>query len=230
MSIELTHEYLTTTLDYNPETGVFIWKNSKQPGRNGSVAGKLGDGTYNNYAVIGLNGHQYSMSRVAWFYVYGKWPKHQVRFLNGDPSDVRIANLTEKKPKSAYHYMKQVDPTLPVYKQKREPIGVRRQKLKSSYGITLEQYAEMLVAQNGVCAICAKPETVIHRNILNPLGVDHDHETGKIRGLLCRKCNSGLGNFNDDPNLMVKAISYLRPHSEHSNVVPLKKAAIGDNL
>jgi len=62
----------------------------------------------------------------------------------------------------------------------------------------------MECAQGGVCAICGG----INDND-DALSVDHDHETGRIRGLLCSKCNKGLGSFNDDPELLRKAIAYL---------------------
>lgn len=63
----------------------------------------------------------------------------------------------------------------------------RKAHLKSKFNITLEQYDKMLEKQNGVCAICGKPP--IHRK----LAIDHNHKTGKIRGLLCIRCNPMLG-------------------------------------
>lgn len=78
------------------------------------------------------------------------------------------------------------------------------------YGISLEQYDNMLLKQNGVCAICKQYETMKNKKgtICN-LSVDHDHETGLVRGLLCRNCNVGLGNFSDDIRVMRVAIAYL---------------------
>ena len=65
--------------------------------------------------------------------------------------------------------------------------------------------------QGGVCAICKKPEKS-KWNTEQPmlLAVDHDHETGRVRGLLCNNCNTGLGKFMDDPDLLSSAIEYLR--------------------
>jgi len=72
----------------------------------------------------------------------------------------------------------------------------------------------MFLSQNGVCAICSGGETVKTRGTLRRLAVDHDHETGKVRGLLCNRCNNGLGNFRDDPDLLREAIAYLQEARE----------------
>ena len=76
--------------------------------------------------------------------------------------------------------------------------------LKKCYGITLEQYNEMLIKQNGVCAICCEKDP----NFDN-LAVDHDHKTNKVRGLLCHLCNRALGMFKDDGIRIKNAIIYL---------------------
>lgn len=81
--------------------------------------------------------------------------------------------------------------------------------LKRSYGIGIVDYIVMLKEQNGLCAICKKPETSIRKNKVMQLAVDHCHETGKIRSLLCSKCNPGIGYFNHDINLLKSAIDYL---------------------
>jgi hypothetical protein len=86
----------------------------------------------------------------------------------------------------------------------------RIQNLKQNFGISLEEYQRMFDAQGGVCAICGKPETAkSNRGEVKLLAVDHDHRTGKIRGLLCAKCNTGVGNFDENESLLVKAIRYL---------------------
>lgn len=70
----------------------------------------------------------------------------------------------------------------------------------------------MLEAQNGVCAICGKPESRRSKKTghIYALHVDHDHKTGDIRGLLCHHCNAGLGHFADNVEAMEKAIAYLK--------------------
>lgn len=87
----------------------------------------------------------------------------------------------------------------------------RNENLKHNYGISLEQYNEMLDAQGGVCAVCGKPETAKSnfKKRTKVLAVDHDHETGEIRGLLCNKCNTAIGLLNDDISLFDKATRYL---------------------
>ena len=77
--------------------------------------------------------------------------------------------------------------------------------LKRRYGLSVDEYLEMIKEQDGACAIC--------RQHAERLCVDHCHETGKIRGLLCHKCNVALGHFNDDIQRLADAISYLAKHA-----------------
>jgi hypothetical protein len=86
----------------------------------------------------------------------------------------------------------------------------RDSHLKNKYGIGVEEYDDRLAAQKGVCAICGQPEVLTYLGKQKKLAVDHDHSTGKIRGLLCSRCNSGLGCFNDDVEMLTKAIEYLK--------------------
>lgn len=79
----------------------------------------------------------------------------------------------------------------------------RAQQLESKYQITEAIYAEMLLRQNGVCAICR-----CHQRYKR-LAVDHDHKTGQVRGLLCEQCNHGLGRFFDSPFRLRNAAAYL---------------------
>ena len=83
----------------------------------------------------------------------------------------------------------------------------RRSKLKNQYGITVEEYDAMLAAQGGGCAICHATEPG-GRTRYFP--VDHCHTTGTVRGLLCTKCNRGLGLFNDNTGRMERAVKYLK--------------------
>lgn len=85
--------------------------------------------------------------------------------------------------------------------------GRKRVRELDKYGITLQDYEDMLRAQGGVCAICGGVES---NPKFNRLSVDHCHDTGAVRGLLCNRCNRALGLLNDDAILLRKAISYLR--------------------
>lgn len=80
---------------------------------------------------------------------------------------------------------------------------------KRNYGISDEEYQALKIAQGGVCAICGQSEIRIHKGAQMDLCVDHDHETGEVRGLLCWHCNAGLGHFRDDPQNLSAAIDYL---------------------
>lgn len=88
----------------------------------------------------------------------------------------------------------------------------RHKARMKNYGVTPEQYEQMLAEQGGLCAACGNPETVSSRagSGPRPLCVDHDHETGAIRGLLCSRCNSALGLLNDDPNRLLMLVDYLK--------------------
>ncbi|SRR6266513_3869538 len=80
----------------------------------------------------------------------------------------------------------------------------RRKLLKHRYNITPEQYDILLESQDGKCAICGGGPVGRNR-----LSVDHDHKTGRVRGLLCQNCNMILGNSHDDTNKLQRAIEYL---------------------
>ena len=90
-----------------------------------------------------------------------------------------------------------------------------RGHLKRKYNLTLENYYGLLEYQEHVCAICktAEPRVYQGRETFLPLFVDHCHETGKVRGLLCTKCNSGIGMFKDNIEYLISAISYLKENS-----------------
>lgn len=94
----------------------------------------------------------------------------------------------------------------------RTPEKNRKYNLKRSFGLNPEQYNEMLRDQKGVCAICKNPETTVRQNKVQSLSIDHDHLTGKIRGLLCNNCNRALGKFGDNINILKNAVRYLERH------------------
>jgi hypothetical protein len=79
--------------------------------------------------------------------------------------------------------------------------------LKKNFGITISEYDAMLSRQKGVCAICEKPNRYKDGR---RLAVDHDHATGKVRGLLCGRCNKGIGLLQESIPTIERAIVYLR--------------------
>lgn len=91
-------------------------------------------------------------------------------------------------------------------RHRNNPEAHRRQNLKSNYGITLEEYAQLYENQEGKCLIC---KGSFPNSGSGGLVVDHCHNEGHIRGLLCAKCNKGLGQFDDDIQRLREAIKYL---------------------
>jgi hypothetical protein len=85
------------------------------------------------------------------------------------------------------------------------PEYTKNQKLKQAFGITLDDYNQMLFKQNGKCAIC----NIHHTEFKRALSVDHCHITGKIRGLLCDNCNHILGKAKDNITILKQSIKYL---------------------
>lgn len=133
-------------------------------------------------------------------------------------------------PPSDIHQLRRIDPTKPWSKDNATWIQVvprahttepqerkayaKEWNLRRRFGITGDQYAAMMKLQNGCCAICQEPERSINSNNgkLKELAVDHDHDTGEVRGLLCTACNRTLGYAQEDETILDRAISYLRFH------------------
>ena len=118
--------------------------------------------------------------------------------------------LCAQKRRSKTHYYKN-DPNNSPHKvayraklENKHKAWIR--SLNREYGITLEQYFLILNAQDGKCAICSTERCSSGRR----LAVDHCHSTKKIRGLLCKKCNTALGLLQDNEELITKAAKYLR--------------------
>jgi hypothetical protein len=92
-----------------------------------------------------------------------------------------------------------------------------RQRAVARYGITLEEFEKILAEQGGVCAVCGETESDVQYGRLRPLSVDHDHVTGKIRGLLCNSCNRGIGLLGDNVTRLEQAVYYLRERGAESD-------------
>ncbi len=94
--------------------------------------------------------------------------------------------------------------------QERRQKRGRRGDILRKFAMTAEQYDQMAAAQQETCAICRKAESAQGSFVLSKkLAVDHDHQTGEIRGLLCQRCNIGIGMFLHDETLLRQAIVYI---------------------
>ena len=99
-------------------------------------------------------------------------------------------------------------------------LRARQEHLKRKYGMTIEQYDAMLEAQGGGCLICGRAP----RDDIS-LHVDHDHTTGKIRGILCFCCNNALADFQEDVQLLAKAAAYLDGHAHAEEIALARERA-----
>jgi hypothetical protein len=90
---------------------------------------------------------------------------------------------------------------------------VKNRTLIRNYGISLDEYHCLLLAQNSRCAIC-KTEM---KDYSRRFSVDHCHITNKVRGLLCLQCNVGIGNLKESPTVIVSALDYLLSHGGETN-------------
>lgn len=88
----------------------------------------------------------------------------------------------------------------------------RRSNLKRLYGLSLEQYDELLKQQNGCCWICGTDKPGGNHGNHGYLAVDHNHKTGELRGLLCSQCNLGVGHVRDNVDIVAEMINYLNKH------------------
>jgi hypothetical protein len=216
---EMSAEALRAFLAYDAATGEFKWVAKRRGVRPGMSAGSIKLINGKNFKYIRINGVEHSAGRLAWLLTYGDWPPFRLEFRNGDGSDTRLTNLAESR---FSHGTRQDDPLTAEEREGRRRETFRRNDLKRTYGIAVDDYAEMLAAQNGVCAICSEPETGILRGRLRHLAVDHDHKTGVVRELLCQKCNSMVENAREQPELLRAAAAYLERHALPDNVLPLK--------
>ncbi len=94
----------------------------------------------------------------------------------------------------------------------RAALRAKHRAIQHTYGLTMEQWNALFEAQKGCCAICRKHSSEIKRG----LAVDHNHETGVVRALLCQPCNIAIGMFAEDPSTLAAAIEYLRRHNSGS--------------
>ncbi len=116
-------------------------------------------------------------------------------------------------PKFFYRHKNRKDGLDPWCKECKKDYDKIRHKMKT-FNISLKQYKKMFKEQNGRCLICGRFFNDIYKNpkhnhIYYTPRIDHDHKTGKIRGILCHHCNIALGSLNENPLILVRAIKYL---------------------
>lgn len=210
---ELSHSDLLRILDYDRNTGKFTWKVSRKGYRGivaGALAGSLKDnGQGRTYHYIRIDGIDYLAQRLAWFYVTGHWPATRIEFEDGNRLNICLDNLREGPFK---HGSRQDGPLTDEDRRIRQAMTYRRADLKRRFSIDIHEYERMHDAQTGLCAICGKPETQERNGRVKWLGVDHNHNTDKVRDLLCSDCNNGIERFHESIELLEAAIAYLRRH------------------
>lgn len=96
------------------------------------------------------------------------------------------------------------------------PIPFLQAKYKCLFGISYNQFQEMIEKQHNLCAICDRPESTVDKRTgkIRKLAVDHNHITKKVRELLCGKCNQALGLLNEDLKVIINLIKYIQKHKE----------------
>lgn len=167
--------------------------------------------------------------------LYSIWFSSKKReVLCEDWLDFRAFTLAVGERPSEFHQLKRLDTSMPYapqnfewksvefktaiengvvvrfpYRSSKDETLRRDRMLKNKYKISLVEYAEMLSRQNNGCAICGDTEVMVIKRRTFSLAVDHDHSTGKIRGILCHGCNRALGLMKDDPSRLRAAADYL---------------------
>ena len=111
------------------------------------------------------------------------------------------------------------------YWNSRTPKKRLEQHLKYKYGVSPEQFLNSWNEQNGKCAICEEqlPDLLSYENRRRGYAIDHNHETGDFRGILCLPCNTLLGMANDSSDILNKAINYLELKGNYSNMAVARK-------
>ena len=127
-----------------------------------------------------------------------KEKKHIYYEKNKEREHIRNATYYSRNKEKCLQYQKNIDKKLVLLRAKKS-------RLKIQYGITLEDYNKMYNKQEGKCAICKIPNEELKKDLF----VDHDHVTGKFRGLLCMHCNHGVGKFKDNIEIVRNLLNYL---------------------
>jgi len=229
---ELSYSFVASKLRYEPETGKFFWlENVSRNIKAGYEAGcekatriAKGTGQPVSYRYIRV-GREIPAVQLAWLLGHGEWATGKIYFKDKNPLNLRLDNLEMSNSLPSKFDFSSADGNKNYLEESRKafPLLWKERDLQKKFGLSLAEYGEMLVAQNGKCAICQQPETEMRDGKRKSLAVDHDHTTGKVRELLCTACNQMIGKAKEDRNILLSAIQYLDKHSEASpNVVSLE--------
>lgn len=147
----------------------------------------------------------------------GRYPQCR-RCRASQRRDERAANPEAERARSREQYVRHRESRLARNRRyylanpERSFEYARARHLRRAYGLTVEDYAALMAAQQGGCASCGQPETEVDPRVnrVRQLAVDHCHETGEIRGLLCRKCNTALGLLGESLSVVEALAEYLR--------------------
>ena len=226
----LTFEQIDAVMLYEADTGKLRWKmKTAKKVIAGAEAGcvkatrkLLSTGENVSYRYIRIFGKSMSAPRVAWLLHHGEWPLGKVFFHDGNPLNTKADNLymSNSLPTSYDHD----DPgsRADYLRDHRERFSLdwKDSHLRTKFNMTLAEYGQMLIAQNGVCAICNQPEKALRGGKPKALAVDHDHVTGTIRALLCSECNQMLGKAKDNRDVLLAAVKYLDKHAGRTAAAP----------
>jgi hypothetical protein len=225
----MTFDQLDAILSYDGETGKLWWKaKTASKVMVGMEAGCTKatnvskDGQTRAYRYVRVFGKSMAVARVAWLLTHGEWPTGKICFDDGNQLNLKINNLRMSNSMPVKYDHNDAGSRADYLRDSRErfPLDWKDSYLRSKFKITLAEYGQMLVAQNGVCAICNEVEKATRGGKPKALAVDHDHATGAIRALLCSECNQMLGKAKDNRDVLLAAVKYLDKHAGRTIAAP----------
>ena len=142
-----------------------------------------------------------------------KWTEEEIKILVDNYNIIGLLETSYLLPNRTLAAVQSKARDLKLQKPKEPSVGAKALKLRYKFGLEMDDYKKMFDEQQGVCAICGKPETELHQTgVPLSLSVDHDHKTNKVRGLLCRKCNLMIANADENYVTLINAVYYLEKY------------------
>lgn len=226
-SKKITVEMLREMVHYEPLSGIFTFK-KKISQRKLKGMDAVSYINCDGYKTVLVNKQQILAQRVAYALMTGNFPVGMLKFKDNNKENIKWDNLylmdavvgdfDHSTPEGRKIYNKA---HRDQYPEKNKNV-----MLKCTFGIDLIEYKKMFQEQNGKCAICDCAETAFMNGKPLALAVDHDHDKGFVRGLLCRACNVAIGNLKEKEKNFLNAIKYLQKHKQAqktNNVIHLTK-------